>query len=94
MRAEAIFTYQNGLALGALGAELEKLLVVNVAEQLLVVVPAEPDEHDACVHRKGGQRAASIGRKSKHAIEDTARFQGHGTSAPPLCMQGKELTIT
>jgi hypothetical protein len=51
MREEAVFTYQNGLALGALGAELEKLLVVNVAEQLLVVVPAEPDEHDACIHR-------------------------------------------
>jgi hypothetical protein len=94
MRANEEFTHQNGLALGALGAELEKLLVVNVAEQLLIVVPAEPDEHDACVHRKGGQRAASLGRKSKHAIEDKAWFQGDGTSAPPLCMQGKELTMT
>jgi hypothetical protein len=51
MRANAVFTYQNGLALGALGAELEKLLVIDVAEQLLVVVPAKPDEHDACVDR-------------------------------------------
>ena len=51
IRANAVFTYQNGLALGALGAELEKLLVIDVAEQLLVVVPAKPDEHDACVDR-------------------------------------------
>ena len=40
--------YHDGLALGALGAELLELVVVDVAQQLLVVVPAEPDEHDPC----------------------------------------------
>ena len=40
--------HHDGLALGALGGELEELVLVDVAQQLLVVVPAEPDEHDAC----------------------------------------------
>jgi hypothetical protein len=44
-------THHYSLALGAFGAELLELVLVDVTEQLLVKVPAEPAQDDAWIDR-------------------------------------------